>query len=590
MACLEQSGFGSATAGHSIALVYGTLVMALFALMLLEQIFRGADIDTRWAVKYLCLGVGTLFAYDFVIYADALASHSISITAWNARGLVDTLAAAMLAAAIKRQSTIDRRMQTPRKAFLRSSALIFGGGYLLFVALGRYAIHNLGGSWSNVIAVTFVVAAVAGLIILALSGQARARGRVLLGKYVFRYRYDYRDVWLALTDQLSRTQDGLDPEKRTIQAVAGLLDSPAGALWMARNGQYRCVSDWNLREARDTSIEADAALVAHIEQTDSVVSIAGQSNADRSPAACLPDWITCLPRAWLLMPIFSDNGLLGFLVLTAPRAPYRLTWEEIDLLRTVGRQVGVYLHQQDNSRALARTRQFDAFNRLTAFLMHDLKNIANQQSLMLQNAAKHKRDPAFVDDLVLTIEQSVERMNDLLARIRGGSDCLDHALVRVDDAIGEAIAPLAKREPLPEFEPNAVDEVVDVDPRQFKTVLANLVRNAQDATDASGRVSVSTLRQDHDVLVGISDTGSGMSESFVYNNLFEPFYTTKSAQGMGIGAYEAREFAQGAGGDLDVSSEPGQGTTITLRLPRARSSVASDASTLVRTDKLETAL
>jgi signal transduction histidine kinase len=180
-------------------------------------------------------------------------------------------------------------------------------------------------------------------------------------------------------------------------------------------------------------------------------------------------------------------------------------------------------------------------------------------------------------------------MNDLLARIRGGSDSSSRVLVRVDDAVAEVLEPLANRVPAPGFTPDAADETVNVDPRKFKTVLANLVRNAQDATGDSGRVSVATRRRADEVLVDIADTGAGMSASFVRDHLFEPFYTTKSTQGMGIGAYEAREFARATGGELDVASQPGQGTTITLRLPSAQSTVVGEPSTSVEINNVETA-
>ena len=105
-------------------------------------------------------------------------------------------------------------------------------------------------------------------------------------------------------------------------------------------------------------------------------------------------------------------SLFGFVILKKQVSGYRLTYEDIDLLRTSGRQVASYLAQHYISRRLSEAQQFETYGRMTAFLMHDLKNIIAQQSLLVQNAVRHKHNPSFIDDAIVTIED--ERFFDQL--------------------------------------------------------------------------------------------------------------------------------------------------------------------------------
>jgi signal transduction histidine kinase len=100
-------------------------------------------------------------------------------------------------------------------------------------------------------------------------------------------------------------------------------------------------------------------------------------------------------------------------------------------------------------------------------------------------------------------------------------------------------------------------------------VLEHLVQNAQEATAAEGKVELRLGRQQELAVIEIEDSGCGMDTQFIRERLFKPFDTTKGNAGMGVGAYEAREFVLGAGGDIQVSSEPGVGTRFTVTLPLA---------------------
>jgi putative PEP-CTERM system histidine kinase len=201
--------------------------------------------------------------------------------------------------------------------------------------------------------------------------------------------------------------------------------------------------------------------------------------------------------------------------------------------------------------------------------MHDLKNIAAQQSLLLQNAERHKGNPAFIDDMLATVANSVQRIGRLLEQLRGGAAPSAQGRVQLAAVIARAIGECRAQPPMPAFEPPADELWVRADADQLATVLGHVIRNAQDAAMAHGHVTLTLKRESGQAEIEIEDDGAGMDEDFIRNRLFKPFFTTKASRGMGIGAYQAREYVRSLGGSMHVDSSPGEGSVFTIRLPLA---------------------
>ena len=260
------------------------------------------------------------------------------------------------------------------------------------------------------------------------------------------------------------------------------------------------------------------------------------------------------------------------MILLRPPHTKALNFEDHDILKTAGRQVAVVLAQAMAQEQLAETKQFEAVNRLTTFLMHDLKNLIAQQDLVVANAQRFRHRPEFFDDAINTVKSGVDRMRKVLDQLQqGGRKEPQWSRVDVAKALMEARSQCADRKPIPSvaLPPEAV--WVRIDRERLASVFIHLIRNAQDATPPDGRIDVLLARVgDDSVSITITDNGRGMDAAFVRDRLFRPFDSTKGAQGMGIGAYQARDIVRSAGGDVHVSSEPGAGTTFDVRLPVAR--------------------
>jgi putative PEP-CTERM system histidine kinase len=251
-----------------------------------------------------------------------------------------------------------------------------------------------------------------------------------------------------------------------------------------------------------------------------------------------------------------------------------LNWEEIDLLRTAGRQLASYIALDHAAQMLARAQQFEAYNRFVAFIMHDLKNLIAQQRLVVENAARHKGNPQFIDDMVATIENSVRRMSRLLDQLRRGESGTSARRVRLADICTDVAERCGGREPAPKLAVCDASLEVVLAPERLANVLENVVRNAQEATPARGSVRISVSRAHRAAQIEVADDGKGMDAAFVRDRLFRPFDSTKGSQGMGIGAYQAREFVRSLGGEIEVHSEPGRGTRFVIQLPLVEGSGA----------------
>ena len=311
----------------------------------------------------------------------------------------------------------------------------------------------------------------------------------------------------------------------------------------------------------------DGSLARFLSRTNWVVSLPERAaNPAQYPDLDPPAWLAALSSPWLVIPLSSGAGLLGFVVLGTPRAPIEVNWEVRDLLKTASRQAASYLGQIHATEALLEARKFDAFNRMSAFVVHDLKNLVAQLSLMLENAERHRDNPEFQRDMLTTVEHVVGRMNGLMLQLRTGTTPVDkprqidlEPLVRrVCAAKSSPTAPIR-------LDLSAVQAIGHED--RLEHVIGHLVQNALDATAAGGDVAVRIARQERYASVEVSDTGTGMNAEFVRERLFKPFETTKSA-GMGIGVYESAQYVKSLGGEIQVDSTPTVGTKVLVLLPQ----------------------
>lgn len=566
-------GFGR----DSRVVLLSAMALSVFAAVLVEQLYRNVLDDSRWNAKPLCLGLTGMFLFDLYMYSQAVLFGHIDEEALRVRGFVHMLMAPLLLLSISRRRDWISKLRVSRKAAFHSATLLIAGVYLMFVATVGYYVRFFGGEWGPSLQLAVVFAALVALSIAGWSGTVRAKLRVLLGKHFFQYRYDYREEWLRFTQTLSGQDSPHDMGQRVVQGLADMLESPAGLLWTRSIGgeTFHNTARWNMA-AQPASEEAASPFSRFLVRSGWVIDL-GQYRSDPQhyEALVLPDWLTATPQAWLVVPLRVDDELTGFVVLASPRTRMDVNWEVNDLLKTAGRQAASYLAQMQATEALLEVRKFDAFNRMSAFVVHDLKNIVTQLSLMMKNAKRLQANPEFQQDMLMTVENSLDRMRQLMLQLREGTTPAGTAfgvdLSATLQRIAEHALSNGRR-----LEIDVPDRITTRgDAQRLERVIGHIVQNALDATERSGAVSIRLDRQGGQARVEVADTGQGMSQEFIRDRLFKPFQTTKPA-GMGIGAYESSQYVRELGGTIEVRSEPDKGTRVVVLLPLFEAQNESD--------------
>jgi putative PEP-CTERM system histidine kinase len=563
--------YGVAVINPALLLSRAGLALALLALILLEQIYRNSSQAARGSIKYFIIGVGTLFAYDLFLYSQTELLRAVSVDAWNARGLLNALAMPLIAVAARRNPEWSLDVFVSRQIVFYTTTVLVIGAYLTVMALGGLYVREMGGAWGNVGQIVFFAGAVVVLVSLMTSVPLRRHTRVFISKHFYRNKYDYRIEWLRFIGTLSST-DEEDVGRTAARAMAQIFTSPGGLLFLREETgrKFLPYAAWPMSIdslGLPASVSADDDLPQFLARKQWIIDTAEFRQApDFYGNIQMPSWLLDQPQLRIVSPMLQLDRLVGFVVLYDPPPPFELTYEDRDLLKTLGRHVATHIAQQDADRRLAESRQFEAYNRLTAFMMHDLKNSVAQLKLIVVNAQRHKQNPEFIDDAIGTIANTAERMTKLIEQLQGATSADRHVPADLRELTQRAVSRCSSRAPTPQLQPGSPMMVL-ANAERLSVVIEHIIRNAQDATSETGTVSVSVGHDGRQAQLLVEDNGAGMDADFIRNRLFRPFDSTKGSKGMGIGAYQVREYIRLLGGDVEVQSSPGHGTRFAVSLP-----------------------
>ena len=544
------------------------LVYPLVALVLLEQIFFNTNEDIRWRIKPLCIGLASSFAFDLYFFSQSALFGYLDQDSLGVRGLIHALVLPLLWISLTRRNGNELKINFSPAAVFHTATLLIAGIYLLFISSLGYYVRFFGGDWGQAlqIAIVFIFSLI--FLVLFLSNGLRSKLRVFIGKNFFDYRFDYRDEWLNLTKVLTAKNSPSDMAQQVILGLAGMMKSPAGSLWTKKpdDDAFTQSAHWNHPHTPYRE-DADSAFCRFIRRTGWVVNLEEfHSRPSHYEAIKLPEWLTAFSNSWLVVPLKVGDDLIGFCVLDRPPKIHEVNWEVNDLLKVAGTQAGGFLAQMQATEAWLEVRKFDSFNRMSAFVVHDLKNIVTQLSLMMKNSKRLLKNPEFQNDMLLTVENSLERMRQLMLQLREGAFSGSMSTVNLSNVILRLVSKSEKNGN--NLDLKSIPSVFIIgNEERVERILGHVVQNAFDATSAFGSVCLKLDRDGDFARIVVGDTGQGMSRDFVKDRLFKPFQSTKKF-GMGIGAYEIFQYVQELGGRIDVQSELGKGTTVEILLPQ----------------------
>ncbi len=546
------------------------VIFAVICLALIEQLYRGTVPERRWGIKLLCVGIGLMYCYDFYMYAHAILFNTLSSSIWEIRGGICATIAPLIGLSALRHHKWQAEILPSRALIFRSTVFVSCGVYLLIMAILGCFIREWGGTWGQGLQVAFFWGALIVLSLMLSSGKVRASFKHFFSKNFFKLRYDYREEWIKFSTLLSTEEGDQQLAAKVIKALADMLESPKGIMfeWEEKRG-YILKECWNHPFPNKDMVIEPGAFTDFLQQSQRAIELPSRFNADNR-LLVLPNAIRQISWAWLLVPLIHGNRLHAFVILAHPRiAFFTLNWEVLDLLSMAGRQAAICLAQEKNAQALAIARQFEGVNRLSAFVMHDLKNVYSQLKLVQINKVKHENNPAFTGSVYQTVDNTADKIDRLLLQMRDRQEYDMQTEVMVLSSLEKVVQLKSHSQPVPKIEWQLPLEEVSIkaDEDRFINIVCHLVENAQQATQADGEIKICVTLKEDNLIIAIADTGCGMDPEFIHLKLYRPFVTTKGEKGMGIGVYEAREYCHAIGGKLSVETVKGQGSIFRLELP-----------------------
>ena len=565
----------SGKALHVILLLGSVLV-----LMNLERTFRSAVGTMRWRIKFMILGTGTVFAVRFHTSAQALLYSASYPDADILNASAVILGGLLMARGLARARTDRMDLYVSHTVLYHSAAILMSGLYLLALGIMAGLFHRLGAATHFPALSLLLFAGIIGLGVILVSDRLRLFTKRFVSLHLRRPQYDYRQVWLRFSEATAGLMERKDYCRSVVRMVSETFEALSVSIWLARPERNHLALGASTSQADDCTLAeipsfGDAA-AAWIEQARR--GARQPVNIEEAPETWAATLREANPTSFpgrggrrIAMPLVGQDKLTGIMVIGDRVGGAPFTPEELVLIGVIGGQIGAGLLNADLSERLLQAREMEAFQTMSAFFVHDLKNTASTLSLMLDNLPRHFADPSFRDDALKAIAKCVGRIENLIRRLSALRHKLDvhpeaadlNALVRstikgMADTLG----------PAPVLDLGSVP-VIHLDAEQVEKVLTNLLLNAADATGRQGEIRVSTRFGKHHAVLTVADNGPGMSRRFIEESLFRPFCSTKK-DGLGIGLFQSRMIVEAHGGKMDVESEEGRGCAFRVRLPANR--------------------
>lgn len=550
------------------------LLGAIVVLMNLERTYRAAVGTMRWRIKFMIIGLGVIFAALVYTTSQMMLFRAVELSWPVVNSVALLVGCALIARSLLREGHFNADVY-PSHAVLQNSFTVFLAGiYLLIIGVFAKVVAFLGGDASFTVKAFFVLVALVLFSLIALSDRVRLTTRRFLSRHFQRPFYDYRTVWWKFTQGTARRVEQGDLCVETVKLASEIFQALSVTIWLVAENRDK------LSLAASTSLSAGRTDELELNSTETfeVLEALAVRTDPVDLDASTEQWAVALRRLQpdefrkggnrACVPLIAGGELLGLMTLGDRVSGMPFSLQDFDLLKSIGGQIAANLLNIKLSQRLLQGKQLEAFQAMSSFFVHDLKNTASTLSLMLQNLPVHFNDPRFREDALRGISRTVTHINDLIERL--GLLRRELTIQPVEADLNESVSDALKRLP-PASSIELLKELrplpkVRFDPTQIQNVVTNLVLNAKDAIGNAGQIRVETTRQNGWVVLTVADNGCGMNPDFIQRSLFRPFQTTKK-QGIGIGMFQCKMIVEAHHGRIEVQSELAKGSVFRVMLP-----------------------
>jgi putative PEP-CTERM system histidine kinase len=542
--------------------------------MNLERTLRISTGTMRWRIKYMIIGLDILFAVRCYTSTQTILYSAVNMDLASLRAGALIVGCMFACLSLVRGSFAAVDLYPSHGVLYGSVTMLLAGAYLMVVGVFAEVVAYFGWGQSFPLAAFLVLVSLVGVTIILLSDRLRQRIKRFVSRHFHRPQYDYRRVWSMFSERTVALTDAGDFCRAVTRVISETFDLLSVTIWLVDEAGRRYVLGGSTALA-----EAEAKKLIGTGKVSGDILRLLREHAYPTPVEGISGEFGSFLRQlghkefehggeYFFLPLTTSEEVLGILVLGDRVSGLPFTIEEIDLLKTIGNQTVANLLSIKLSGRLVEAQKLEAFQTMSAFFVHDLKNTASTLSLMLQNLPRHFDDPAFRQDALRAISKSVDKINGLIGRLTFFRQKIEIKPLAGDlnQVVKSTLTGLAgfdgerlttELRPLP---------AVLMDAEQIQKVITNLLLNARDASAETGRIELQTLRSDGWVVLTVSDRGCGMSPEFIEQSLFRPFQTTKQ-DGIGIGLFHSKMIVEAHRGRIDVESRPGEGSTFRVFLP-----------------------
>jgi putative PEP-CTERM system histidine kinase len=573
--------------GHHILLVLGFpgiilhllfLVSAVLILMNLERTFRASVGTMRWRIKFMILGLGVLFVARAYTSSQSLLFHAMDLSLQSVNTTALLIGSILILRSFLRAGHFDMDIYPSQSVLHNSLTVLLAGIYLLIVGVFAKVVTFLGGDASFTLKAFVVLVALVLLTVLLLSDKVRLYTSRFVSRHFQRPLYDYRTVWRGFTEGTAVCVKQGELCTAAVKLLTDIFQVLSVSIWLVDDKKEKLLfaASTFLSETKGNNLQlpdTDAIEIINVFQnhSDPIDLDASQEEWASKLRRCHPDEFR-KGGDRICVPMSAKGEILGLIILGDRVGGAPFSWQDFDLLKCVADQIAASLMNLQLSQKLLQAKELEAFQTMSAFFVHDLKNTASTMSLMLKNMPVHFDDPEFRADALRGISKSVANINRLIGRLSllrhelqvklvGGdlNEVVAKSLTGWEDSPG--ICLFKELRPLPQ---------ILLDQEQMSKVVTNLVLNAKEAVmHENGEVRVETNQNNGWGVLTVTDNGCGMNPDFLNRSLFRPFQTTKK-NGLGIGMFQSKMIVEAHGGRIEVESEPGKGTVFRLLLPLSK--------------------
>ncbi|MBU6409895.1 MAG: PEP-CTERM system histidine kinase PrsK, partial [Verrucomicrobia bacterium] len=551
------------------------LLAAVIALMNLERTYIAATGTMRWRIKFMVLGMGVIFVVRTYTSSQTLLFHnSVNLSLEGAGNIALLLGGMLMLRALFRPGCFDTDIYPPQTAFHHSLTLILTGFYLLMVGVFAKVVAFLGGDAAFTLKAFVLLIVLILTTLTLLSDRARLYARRFFSRHFQRPTYDYRAVWRRFTEETAASVTQKELCEAAVKLVSDIFQVLSATVWLVdeRNGNLNFAASTSLSESKAAELspsskessEVIGALKGHAEPVDLDTSTEPWAATLKK---CHPDEFRKGGNR-IAAPMLGGGRLFGVMVVGDRVNGTAFSWEDFELIKCIADGMAAWVLNIQLSEKLLQTRELEAFQTMSAFFVHDLKNTASTLNLMLKNLPTHFDNPAFREDALRAIGKSAEHMNQLIGRLGQLRHELEIHVVECDlnEIVSKALADWQGATGARLVVHSGALPKLLLDPEQMLKVVTNLALNAREAVSADGEVRIETRQNEGWVILSVSDNGTGMDPEFVKRSLFRPFQTTKK-NGLGIGLFQSKMIVEAHQGKMQVETESGKGTIFRILLP-----------------------